>query len=294
MGIQGLLQSLAPVIRPHVSLEEYRGKTLAVDGATMLYRAAYIIAEDLALYSPQVPSAPTSTSSSSNFLQPHRPPPPPPPPPHLPSRYWPYIERRLLALLHHGITPLFVLDGRRSPLKAETDLKRTSLRKEALRQGHALRARALSLPPTHQYHAERTHLLSQASTYFQKAVSIPRALVEDVTVRLKRMNIKFIVAPYEADAQVAWLCRVGLAHGVLSEDSDILVYVALAPKPFPVLFKLELVEGGREGGVEEGGRGGGGGQGGTWRAQAQEIVFDPLVFATSGKATTPYLKDLCR
>ena len=41
---------------------------------------------------------------------------------------------------------------------------------------------------------------------------------------LKRRNIRFIVAPYEADAQMAYLALNGLADGVLTEDSDLLCY----------------------------------------------------------------------
>ena len=37
---------------------------------------------------------------------------------------------------------------------------------------------------------------------------------------LKREGVDFVVAPYEADAQMALLCRLGLADFVISEDSD--------------------------------------------------------------------------
>ena len=33
-----------------------------------------------------------------------------------------------------------------------------------------------------------------------------------------------IVAPYEADAQLAYLYKQGIIHLVVSEDSDLLVY----------------------------------------------------------------------
>jgi exonuclease 1 len=32
------------------------------------------------------------------------------------------------------------------------------------------------------------------------------------------------VAPYEADAQIAYLIQQGLAHAVVTEDSDMIVY----------------------------------------------------------------------
>jgi exonuclease 1 len=36
--------------------------------------------------------------------------------------------------------------------------------------------------------------------------------------------VPYIVAPYEADAQLAYLERMGIADGILTEDSDLLVF----------------------------------------------------------------------
>lgn len=41
---------------------------------------------------------------------------------------------------------------------------------------------------------------------------------------LKQRNIQFVVAPYEADAQCAYLAHNGLVDAVLTEDSDLLAY----------------------------------------------------------------------
>jgi hypothetical protein len=41
---------------------------------------------------------------------------------------------------------------------------------------------------------------------------------------LKGAAVQFIVAPYEADAQMAYLARRGDVHAVITEDSDLLVY----------------------------------------------------------------------
>ena len=42
------------------------------------------------------------------------------------------------------------------------------------------------------------------------------------------------MAPYEADAQLAYLERIGLVHGIVTEDSDLLVFGCKS-----VLFKLD-------------------------------------------------------
>lgn len=41
---------------------------------------------------------------------------------------------------------------------------------------------------------------------------------------LKAANVDFIVAPFEADAQMAYLAVNGLVHAVITEDSDMLPY----------------------------------------------------------------------
>jgi hypothetical protein len=41
---------------------------------------------------------------------------------------------------------------------------------------------------------------------------------------LKEQGIAFMVAPYEADAQMAYLAISGDVHAVITEDSDLLVY----------------------------------------------------------------------
>ena len=41
---------------------------------------------------------------------------------------------------------------------------------------------------------------------------------------LEKSGIDFIVAPYEADSQLAYLEKIGLVSAILTEDSDLLVF----------------------------------------------------------------------
>lgn len=41
---------------------------------------------------------------------------------------------------------------------------------------------------------------------------------------LKAAKVEFIVAPFEADAQMAYLAINGVVHAVITEDSDMLPY----------------------------------------------------------------------
>ena len=54
-------------------------------------------------------------------------------------------------------------------------------------------------------------------------------------------GIEFIVSPYEADAQLAYLSINDLVHAVITEDSDLLVYGCKR-----VLFKMDKFGSGEE------------------------------------------------
>ena len=53
---------------------------------------------------------------------------------------------------------------------------------------------------------------------------------------MRAEGIQYVVAPYEADAQLAYLERVGIVDAILTEDSDLLVFGCQN-----VLFKLDSV-----------------------------------------------------
>lgn len=47
-------------------------------------------------------------------------------------------------------------------------------------------------------------------------------------------NVAYVVAPYEADAQLAYLEKKGLIDGIITEDTDLLVFGCKK-----ILFKLD-------------------------------------------------------
>ena len=58
-----------------------------------------------------------------------------------------------------------------------------------------------------------------------------------VILALRQAGIKYMVAPYESDAQLALLSKEGLVDVVISEDSDLLVYGTIAlPHAHPLLI----------------------------------------------------------
>ncbi|XP_068503243.1 exonuclease 1 isoform X1 [Phaseolus vulgaris] len=67
-----------------------------------------------------------------------------------------------------------------------------------------------------------------ASELFQRAVNITPVMAHQLIQTLKSEKIEFVVAPYEADAQLAYLSHLGVENGgvaaVITEDSDLIAY----------------------------------------------------------------------
>jgi exonuclease-1 len=55
-------------------------------------------------------------------------------------------------------------------------------------------------------------------------VDISPDVAHCLIAELQKAGVEFIVAPYEADAQLAYLARTGYIDGVLTEDSDLLAF----------------------------------------------------------------------
>lgn len=70
-----------------------------------------------------------------------------------------------------------------------------------------------------------SRLYEEAVQQLEKAVDISTELAHAVIQILKEeRNVECIVAPYEADAQLAYLCREGYVAAAVSEDSDLIAY----------------------------------------------------------------------
>ena len=73
----------------------------------------------------------------------------------------------------------------------------------------------------------------EAKEYFQRCVDITPEMALGVIKAARERNVDCIVAPYEADAELAFLSMNGLADVVVTEDSDLTVFGCSK-----VLFKL--------------------------------------------------------
>ena len=114
-------------------------------------------------------------------------------------------------LIHFGVTPYMVFDGDYLPSKAATEMQRSRKREDSRKLG-------LELHQMGKY--------SQAHIELLKAVDVTPEMARQLIDELRRHDVQYVVAPYEADAQLVYLERKGIIQGILSEDSDLLVFGA--------------------------------------------------------------------
>ena len=69
-----------------------------------------------------------------------------------------------------------------------------------------------------------TSTRERAMEEFQKAIDITPDIAHKFMVSLREKNVRYVVAPYEADAQMAYLSRKGYVDAVITDDSDLLAF----------------------------------------------------------------------
>ncbi|EGO03709.1 hypothetical protein SERLA73DRAFT_101960 [Serpula lacrymans var. lacrymans S7.3] len=137
------------------------------------------------------------------------------------TKYVDYAMHRVRLLRHHKIQPYIVFDGGPLPAKKGTEAERKQRRDENL-----AKANALAVQGKH----------TQAREYYVKCVDVTPQMAFQLIKALRAEGVPYVVAPYEADAQMAYLERIGLVDGIITEDSDLLVFGCRN-----VLFKLDSV-----------------------------------------------------
>ncbi|KAL4765497.1 putative exonuclease [Aspergillus foveolatus] len=127
------------------------------------------------------------------------------------SKHIDFVLSRVRMLLFFGVKPYLVFDGDNLPSKSGTELDRQQRRHESKMLGMEL------------YRKGRT---AEAYQELQKAVDVTPLMARQLIEELKKLDIQYVVAPYEADAQLVYLEKHGFIDGIISEDSDLLVFGA--------------------------------------------------------------------
>uniref|UniRef100_A0A4W6E6Q1 Exonuclease 1 n=1 Tax=Lates calcarifer TaxID=8187 RepID=A0A4W6E6Q1_LATCA len=120
-----------------------------------------------------------------------------------------YCMKFVDMLLNFGVKPVLVFDGRNLPSKHEVEKARRERRESNLQKGRQLL---------------REGKLSEARDCFTRCVNITPAMAHNLIKAARVRGVDCMVAPYEADAQLAYLTKSGLAQAVITEDSDLLAF----------------------------------------------------------------------
>ncbi|CDO63707.1 exonuclease I, putative [Plasmodium reichenowi] len=137
--------------------------------------------------------------------------------------YLNFIEKMLIPIYNHNIKVVFVFDGEELPEKKKENMIRKNRREKAKMELQEIISKVKN-PRTNEMVLKKCI----------QAISVSKEIIDSVKEFCRKKNIDYIISPYEADAQLSYLCRMGFISCAISEDSDLLVYGC--PR---VLYKLK-------------------------------------------------------
>nr|CAB3224708.1 exonuclease 1-like [Phallusia mammillata] len=150
------------------------------------------------------------------------------------DQYVKYCLKYVEMLEKYKIKPILVFDGCHLPSKSQVEEQRGKRRKENLERGRQLL---------------REGNLSAARDCFTKCISVTPSMALEVMNAMRNRGVDCIVAPYEADAQLAFFSKNNYVEAIITEDSDLLCFGSKK-----VIFKLDLCGRGQEVALENLGR----------------------------------------
>ena len=127
--------------------------------------------------------------------------------------------KRAHMLRRCDVEAVYVFDGGRMPGKADEEADRRRARVEAKHKARAHKRAGNDVA---------------ANEMYQRAVDVSPEMALAVIHALKKDGFSTVVAPYEADAQMAYLVRHGFVDGVVTEDSDLVPHRCAS-----VFFKMD-------------------------------------------------------
>ncbi|GJQ67810.1 hypothetical protein Trydic_g21099 [Trypoxylus dichotomus] len=120
-----------------------------------------------------------------------------------------YCLKYIKMLKSYDIHPILVFDGQHLPAKKHTEEKRREQRKLSRKKASELL---------------RLGKVDEARIQMKCAIDITHKMALALIKECRKNGVDCIVAPYEADAQLAYLNIKKFAHFVITEDSDLLLF----------------------------------------------------------------------
>eukprot|EP00804_Cyclotella_cryptica_P030206 CCRYP_017961-RA/>CCRYP_017961-RA protein AED:0.19 eAED:0.19 QI:0/-1/0/1/-1/1/1/0/839 len=188
MGVNGLLPCLQSITRT-VPLEHYRGLTVAIDAMSWLHKGLFACDVKALARSQRIESEKCGSAE---------------------LRCVKYaLDKADILRAKFGMEVLMVIDGDSLPSKNEENAKRREDRENSFDKAVA---------------AENAGDSRAARRFYAASISVTHKIRYELIKSCKQAHISFLVAPYEADAQMARLAHTGVVDLVITEDSDILAY----------------------------------------------------------------------
>ncbi|CAJ0847439.1 2605_t:CDS:10 [Entrophospora sp. SA101] len=125
------------------------------------------------------------------------------------KRHVDFCLTRVKMLQKFKVRPLLVFDGGYLPAKEFTEKKREMLRLEYRKLGEECIKKGKVL---------------EAKEYFLRSFDITPEIAHQLILALRNAKVDYVVAPYEADAQLAYLEKKKKISAIITEDSDLLVF----------------------------------------------------------------------
>jgi len=117
---------------------------------------------------------------------------------------------KMLALLHsYEIECIAVFDGFNLKAKESVEESRNENKEKNLELAQKLFSEGKE---------------EESKKIFRRALKIKSKMINTLIDILKKLNVRVIVAPYEADSQISFLCNNGLADFAITEDSDLIPF----------------------------------------------------------------------
>jgi exonuclease-1 len=120
-----------------------------------------------------------------------------------------YITKRVRMLQEHKIIPILVFDGESIYVKKRVLEERTKARSSCREKVAYLM---------------KDGRPDEANRKFGESFSISSYLIQRIIRVIKGYGVQHVIAPYEADSQLAYLFHSGKASLVITEDSDLIAF----------------------------------------------------------------------
>lgn len=121
--------------------------------------------------------------------------------------------------LANDVTPVIVFDGGKLRSKRGVEKERERNREKAKAEANELLARGQE---------------QMAMQKFSASIDITPQIAHAFILALQELNIEYMVAPFEADAELAYLYHTNFVDFIITEDSDLLAFGVQI-----VFFKLD-------------------------------------------------------